>query len=65
MDFSTTEKGEIKARVSASDFKSISQFVANLNANEDVTRVVLDGVSTGNVLLGSKLEVGINFNLDI
>ena len=65
LDFSTTEKGEVTALVSANDFKSISQFVANLNANEGVSRVILKGIGKSSLIIDNKLEVGINFNIDI
>ena len=65
VDFSSTNKGEIKALISAKNISAITQFVASLNANEKVDKVVINSIGMGNILFGSSLEVDINFNLNI
>jgi hypothetical protein len=62
-DFSTTPEGEISAVISARSFNSIQQFITKLNANEEVSKIVIRSIKIDETTAG--LKVDLNFNLKI
>lgn len=64
-DFSSTSDGDIQAILSAKNFNSIQQFIAKLNTNKDVKKIVISSLQSSDSPGENSLKVEINFNLNI
>ena len=62
-DFSVTEEGEISAVLSARSFNAIQKFIAKLNANEEVSQIIIHSIQLDPETAG--LKVDLSFNLKI